>query len=161
MNRSKMIPLVFVVMFILGLYGTTFGGGGGLPGPCTNPPPPDHGPFLIGYYIVAYDQGDCSVGFPDTCAHYNAHLVLKKGNQVHLFSHPTAGAMDVQNICQYKQNLSALKALIQTWPCDLNIPGAFGLTGTPVITFLSITHTDNCGTPLEMISGEIVIRVVP
>ena len=160
MNRNKIIPLVFVVMFILGLYATAFGGGG-LPGPCTVLPPPDHGPFLIGYYIAAYDQGYCETAYADTCSHYDGLFVLKYRNQTHLFSFATVAPTSVQDLCQYTQNISALMALVATWPCNMNVGGPFGLTGTPVITHLSITHTDNCNTTSEMISGDIVIRVVP
>lgn len=155
MKRSKMFPLVLVLMFILGFYGVAFSMGYEDPA-CQYPPDPSRGPYLYGTFTVARDQSSCSQY--EECAHYNVHIVLRhKLNEVRLFSFPTA--LGTGNLCGYEA--SVLKTEFARFPCNLGVGEAFGLGGFPVISDLYIVKRDFCGTPDEMIHGLITIRVVP
>lgn len=159
MKRSRMIPLVFALMCVFGFYGIALSGGWEDPA-CQNPPAPTSGHFIRGSFTVDLDE--ITRGFPDY-EHYNVHLVLKRGNKVHLFSFPSS--VGTKGLCDYKvedpdSNLG-LKTIFAKIPCNLRIGEAFDLSGFPVIADLTITNKDFCGTDEAMIAGDIVIRVVP
>jgi len=163
MKRSRLIPLVFGLVFVFGFYGVTFSGGWEDPA-CQSPPAPTSGHFIRGSFTVDLDKITSEFsGY----AHYNVHLVLKRGNQVHLFSFPSS--VGTKGLCDYKvedtyqgSNLvPGLKTLFAKIPCTLRIGEAFDLSGFPVIADLTITNKDFCVTLEAMIAGDIVIRVVP
>ena len=154
MKIMKIIQCLLAIFVIFCFYQSAFSGGPD-PGPCTDPlPVPDAGKFIRGEFTAALDKGPCQ---QELCPHYNAHLVLKFGNQTHLFSF-TASLGD-SNLCAY--TAEDLMEIFAFAPCDMNIGGAFGLSGVPVIVSLDIKHQDFCSSMDEMIQGEIVIRVVP
>jgi len=173
MKRSRGFELVLIVMFILGLYGFAFGEGGEPGGSCpADLPQPNSGPFVWGEFTVALDKSGCSVGYSDQCANYVLHAKLRRFGKVHLFSYHTTGLSGI-NLCDYK--VSELKELYKRVPCLLDVGQAFGLQGIPVIAELIISKRDFCKIGLDnpplpgfddvpinaMISGEVVIRVVP
>ena len=151
--KTKMVMTVVIgAVLVFGLYGPAIAGGGGPEDPvCTGvPPPADSGYFLRGefisagsYFDVVYDQRIIPVA-----------ISLKKGNANHLFSF-MASFTDVCTVT------SAQLAETFKWlPCRLGVPGAFGISGIPVITSLDIIQTDQCGTINAMVRGQIEVRVV-
>jgi hypothetical protein len=168
MNRNKMIPLVFVVMFILGLYATAFCGGGGEGSACDNPPAPTRGQFLYGTFTAARDNSTCVGIDPVLCGHNNVHVVLRhKLNEVHLFSFSTATGG--KSLCDYEAsnpdpNNPGLKEIFASKPCGENYGEPFGFPLAnyfPVIHEIQILNKDFCGSSDEMIFGLITIRLVP
>jgi hypothetical protein len=150
---------------MFGLSGEALGDSGGNPDPNPVCPPdasglpsPDHGKFLRGEFTVA--KGKCAcLNYPEDW-HYDVHVTLKWGNQIHLYSF--TAAMVSGGLCNVTSE--DLKSAFALFPCNMYggvIPGNFGLSGIPVITNLEILHTDFCGTDNEMIKGELVLRVVP
>jgi len=175
MKKSRLFPLVLALVSTLGFYGIAFGEGGEPGSSCPEVlPPPKSGPFIWGEFTVALDKSGCTLAFPDQCANYVLHTKLKRFGNVHLFSYNTTG-LSGRNLCSY--TVSELKELYKRVPCLLNVGQAFGLEGIPVITELVILKKDFCtidennpalseevypDVPLEaMISGDVVIRVVP
>ena len=136
MKRSRMIPLVFGLVFVFGFYGVTFSGGWEDP-VCQNLPAPTSGHFIRGDFSAAQDKSPCSADYPEDCAHYNVHLMLKRGKQVHMFSF--SAPLGTGDLCGYKvkdtyQNLvPELKTMFAKYPCNLGVGRAFDLQGVPVI----------------------------
>jgi hypothetical protein len=117
------------------------------------------GPVIPGTFTVAYDKDQCSADYPDQCAHYNVHVVLNKFGETHLFSFATS--LGDEDLCTVAEDTEVLKELFKRTPCTLDVGGVFGLEGIPIIKRLTVTQMDFCGTPDEMITGSIQIRVVP
>lgn len=183
MKRSSMIALVLALVFVLGFYGVAFSGGGEPTKSCPQDmPDPTSGPFLFGAFTVALDKSYCGVINADVCSHYTIQLTLArfgKSSQLHLFSFSTPSPVTNTSICSLSN--SDIKDAYKRMPCLLNVGQAFGLEGTPVIADLHITKKDFCtigpGNPSltdlsnmtgfdkvpinAMISGEVVVRVVP
>jgi hypothetical protein len=158
MKRTRIISWIVALSVIFGFYGIAISGGGPEDPNCPEPlPAPNAGKFLRGEFSVAGDKGDCSVIYPEECPHYNVHFLLKWRNQTHLFSFMTP--LGTGDLCPYTSE--ELKETFRRVPCGMGVGLAFGLSGVPVITNLEIVHQDFCGSPDEMIRGEIVIRVVP
>jgi len=153
MKKSHLIPWMFLLVLALGSYGIALADGGADP-TCPDPPPaPTAGPFIRGDFTAAFYK---HINSPQ---HYNFHAVLKLGNQVHLFSAPQT-FWPGRSICDFTPD--EIKNLLRLYPCTLGVAEEFGLLGTAVIADLTIAHSDFCQDPLNaMISGEIVIRVVP
>jgi hypothetical protein len=157
MKKMRVFPWLLALVLIFGFSGTTFAGGGPEDPACPagteeDPlPAPDAGKFLRGEFTVARAVGLVGDTF------YTVHIKLKKGDERHLFSFPSA--LGLGDLC-------ALTAdeLIETFkriPCTLGVAETFGLEGIPVIASLEIVQEDFCETGAEMIRGEIVVRVVP
>lgn len=151
--KTKMILTVVIgAILVFGIYGLAIAGGGPEdPGGCTGDlPPADSGDFIRGEFISAGSYSDLSTGqkiIP-------VAISLKKGNANHLFSF-MASFTDVCTVT------SAQLAETFKWlPCRLGVPGAFGISGIPVITSLDIIQTDQCGTINAMVRGQIEVRVV-
>ena len=147
--------MAFVMIF--GVCGMAFARGGGPdPGPCTELPQPDAGFFLRGEFTVS----QCPFGmcFPEQSV---VHIFLKKGNQTELFMLISSPA----NFCDSTLTGTDLLEIFKYAPCILDVSGRFDLLGVGVITNIEILQTSTspgkCGTPDEMMRGEIVIRVVP
>ena len=166
MNGKKMIPLVSAVLVVLGLYGTAFCGGGGLPGGCPSVlPQPTRGPFLYGTFTVAHDKSPCGLVPPSTgLVGYDVQLVLRHFEEVHLLSFFTS--VGDRSLCSY--TASELKDLFARTPCGyeavgFGYPFGFDLADyTPVIFDLSILRRDCDPTRNEeMILGLVTIRLVP
>lgn len=153
MKRIKLFPLVLVLVTIFGFYGIALGGGD--PGACTFPPPPNSGPFITGFFTAALDQ--------ENYDHYNVQFVLMHKFQVHLFSYTYYLLGYEPSLCDLTPNMikdpNGFLALV---PCLLDVGGPFGLIGTPVIKDVFILKKENCDNPAyQMIYGTVVIRVVP
>lgn len=162
MKKSRLVLMAFVLACILGFYGLAFAGGGEpCPGCCNNPPLPRSGQFLFGTFTVARDKSACGLSTNPTLNGYDVQISLRhKLIQVHLFSfHAPLGTGD---LCGY--DAATLEATFAKYPCALEVGEAFGFDPAkyfPVISDLYIAQQDFCGTPDEMISGFVTIRLVP
>jgi hypothetical protein len=157
MKRKIIISLLLVLVVIFCSHEVAFSKGGGFEDPaCLNLPQPSSGTFLYGTYTVARDKSSCSIDLPTACGHYDVHVVLQKKNKIHLFSFYDMGTGDLCGL-----GAAGLKKTFEPYPCIINVEEAFGIAGVPVIVDLNITRKDFCGTPDEMIQGQITIRVVP
>jgi hypothetical protein len=159
MKRSIIIVILFAVMLVLGSYSAALADGGAEGGPCPDTlPSPTSGPFIRGDFTVAFDKKMQCIETTG-CPHYNFHAVLKLGNETHLFSAPQTFHPDT-TLCSFSPE--QIKGLVERYPCFMDVAGAFGLLGTPVIADLNITLCDTFNDPQNgMILGEVVIRVVP
>lgn len=170
MKKTRMIPCILALVFILGIYGMAFAGGGGPdPGACDTvwacyggPPPADAGKFLRGEYTVSKEGGV-----------YVVHIRLKWGNQEQMYSFNTSSIVH-DGLCSL--TAEQLKERFEVAPCGLIItepstnPDFVGLLKEkdfadyiliPVLTDLTIEKKYNCGLDYAMIRGEVVVRVVP
>jgi hypothetical protein len=149
-----MIPLVLGLISIFGFYGIALGGGD--PGACASPPPPNSGPYITGTFTVALNQASFCT--------YDVHVELAHRFKLHLFS----WSYDVcygggPSLCELTAEMikdpSGFLALV---PCLIDVGTPFGLSGTPVIKDVFILKRDFCDDPTrQMIFGTITIRVVP
>jgi len=165
MKKFRLLTLFMAFSMIFCFYGMAFAGGGGPEDPeCPETieklPLPDAGKFLRGNFTVARDKGECSIEHPTIYGHYNVHVMLKWGNQEHLYSFQ-AETLDNLNLCDLTS--TDLMKTFGLAPCGLSVQNDFDLSGIGVITDMEITQQDFCadGSNDEMIRGEIVIRVVP
>jgi hypothetical protein len=161
MKVKSVIPMALALMFIVIVYGMAFGEGG--PGPLPdrckpqNLPKPLKGPFLEGFFTAALEGN-----------YFYFHLVLhrvvathpRRTTITHLF-YTKIGPKQPPDICDYTD-----AQLIETYnwlACDLKVEEPFNLTGTPVITKLSVVKKEFCNDPTgkRMIYGTVKIRVVP
>lgn len=157
MKRKMIISLLLALVVILCSHGVAFSRGSGFEDPtCLNLPQPSSGPFLYGTYTVARDKSSCSIDMPTACGHYNVHVVLQKRTKIHLFSFSDMGTGDLCSL-----GAAGLKKTFAPYPCIINVEDAFGISGVPVIVDLNITKKDFCGTPDEIIQGQVTIRIVP
>jgi hypothetical protein len=157
MKRKMMVSLVLASVVILCFYGLAFSRGGGFEDPtCQKLPKPSSGPFLYGTFTVARDKSSCSIDMPNACGHYDVHVVLQKKNKIHLFSFSDMGTDDLCSL-----GAAGLMNTFKKAPCYFNVEEAFGIAGVPVVVDLNITRKDFCGTPDEMIQGQVTVRVVP
>lgn len=155
--KKRIFSLAMLALVgVFTLYGNAFGGGGPEGAGCTDLPEPKRGPFLQGNFTVALDE-ITAITIPEL-AHYNIHLVLEGKGETHLFS--TAASLGAVGVCDVSDEW--VEVNFNDIPCKLGVGDAFGLEGTPVIYKVKIKERDFCDDPLKaMISGKIVIRVVP
>jgi hypothetical protein len=153
MKKRKMIPLVLVLASIFGFCGIALGGGD--PGSCTFPPPPNSGPFITGTFTAAFNQ----ISFNS----YDVHFELAHRFKLHLFSWSydlTGGGPSLCNLTP--EDIKDPSGFLALVPCLIDVGTPFGLIGTPVIKDVFILKKDFCDDPArQMIFGTITIRVVP
>jgi hypothetical protein len=160
MKRKMMFSLVLALIAILCFQGLAFSRGSGREDPdCEILPQPSSGTYLYGTYTVARDSSSCSIDMPTACGHYDVHVILQKKNKIHLFSFSDMGTTDLCSL-----GAAGLRSTFALYPCYINVGEPFGKgkpAWIPVIVDMTITKKDFCGTPAEMVKGQITIRVVP
>lgn len=147
MDRKIGIYSMLAIVFIFGIYGTAWAGGGKWEDYCPSPlpAPPYSGPEIDGVFTAARDGG-----------RYHIQVVLQRGNAVHSLHYTDAG----KPLCKYTE--AELIELHRGDACREKVGEMFGLSGVPVMETLKITSQENCGDgKKEIISGKVKIRVVP
>lgn len=154
MKKKMVISFFTALLTVLGLYGIAICGGGGPEDPaCMNLPEPKSGEFIHGTFTVSMDNSDCSQE-NNECKHFNVVVELKWNHHVHLYSFPAT--LGSGNLCAF--SAKELKNKFSSRACTLKVGENFHLDGTPVISYLMITH-QQCDD--NLIKGELIIRVVP
>lgn len=179
MKMKKIFLLALPLVIVLGSTDLALCDGGPAPGPCSQLPAADQGPWITGFFIVARDHSKFSPtpdkNAPDWIAkdtrHYNVHALLKSSEsdakvKSFMFSFSTnrlGGAKSKEGYLDKLCDNTASDFLDQfkDRPCTLKVGDAFKLTGTPVLTEISNLWMIKCGTDDEMIYGEVKIRIVP
>ncbi len=158
MRVKRVIPMALVFIFIFCALAFGEGGPGVLSPKCQNLPSPTKGPYLEGFFTTSL-EGD----------YFYFHAVLhrvvathpRRTTTTHLF-YTKIGPKQGKDICDRTDAdlLNEYKWL----PCFLKVEEPFKLTGTPVITKLSVVNREICKDPTtakRMIFGTVKIRVVP
>jgi len=157
MRVKRVIPMALVFIFIFCALAFGEGGPGVLSPKCQNLPNPTKGPFLEGFFSASL-EGD----------YFYFHAVLyrvvathpRRTTTTHLF-YTKIGPKQAPDIC--KRTDAQLMQEYKWLPCFLEVEKPFNLTGTPVITKLTVLEREFCQDPTgkRMIYGTVKIRVVP